>query len=233
MSSWYFLIATLDFVSSLAPSTARNWWMSVPAIIPTWNIKKPAFNKLQKLCTRKLENQACCWLRVRLTLFQKRKTFWIFLENSEYCKVNKNAFSDILEKRLRVISFFWIFFNFSAPQSRKLGRRSKFSGMGIPSQSNGLSKFFQELLFRKSQSSERTLKTTPKLKKWKINVISQTVRNTVYTFRQLRSFYDHLWALNSRTFKDLPSKLKEIDLKWSKHHKTRCMLLSGWTNLIR
>ena len=41
------------------------------------------------------------------------------------------------------------FSNFSAPRSTKLGRHSQFSGMGIPSQSNGLSKFFQEFLFRK------------------------------------------------------------------------------------
>ena len=94
--------------------------------------------------------------RVRLTLFRKRKIFRIFLENSEYREVNKTRFL-VLEKNARNIIFL-NFSNFPAPLSRKLGRYSKFSGMGIPSQSNGLSTFFQEFLFRK-----KVKRTHPKM----------------------------------------------------------------------
>ena len=99
-----------------------------------------------------------CWLSsaymgsVRLTLFQKRKSFRIFLENSQYCRVNKTGFP-VLEKKTTHNIIFLDFSNFSAPESRKLGRHSKFSGMGMLSQSNGLSKFSQEFLFRKSQTN--------------------------------------------------------------------------------
>ena len=53
---------------------------------------------------------------VRLTLFRKRKIFWIFLENSEYHKVNKTCYL-ILEKSPCVLSFFRIFPTFLLPRS--------------------------------------------------------------------------------------------------------------------
>ena len=60
------------------------------------------------------------------------------------------TFSGFRKKLARNIIFL-DFASFSAPRSRNLGRYSKFSGMRIPSQSNGFSKFSQEFFFRKSK----------------------------------------------------------------------------------
>ena len=80
--------------------------------------------------------------------FLEKENYPDFSGKLRLSQSQQNAFFGFRKKPTRIIVFL-DFANFSAPRNKNLGKYSKFSGMGILSQSNKLSKFLQEFLFRK------------------------------------------------------------------------------------